>query len=75
MTADKNNTYESALTEFLELCEFTPDEIKAEWPRITKTFDIWEINTAEDFEKGMREEGSGCGGEAVFPGIAGEIGG
>jgi benzoyl-CoA reductase/2-hydroxyglutaryl-CoA dehydratase subunit BcrC/BadD/HgdB len=50
MTADKDKTYESALTSFLELCEFTPDQIKAEWPRITKTFDIWEINTAEDFE-------------------------
>ena len=51
MATDKNKSYESALTSFLELCEFTPEEIKTEWKRITKTFHIWEINTAEEFEK------------------------
>ncbi len=40
-------TYESALKELLELFAFEPDEIETEWPRIKKTFDIWEI-TAED---------------------------
>jgi hypothetical protein len=47
---DKDKEYESALTDFLKLFEFTDEEIKEQWPRLIKTFDIWEINKAEDFK-------------------------
>jgi benzoyl-CoA reductase/2-hydroxyglutaryl-CoA dehydratase subunit BcrC/BadD/HgdB len=47
--SDKDKAYESALTDFLKLFEFTDEEIKEQWPRLIKTFDIWEINKAEDF--------------------------
>ncbi|MBM3132644.1 MAG: hypothetical protein FJZ95_06390, partial [Chloroflexi bacterium] len=51
MTTTAPVTYEAALTEFLELMAFDPPEIKAEWPRIKKTFDTWGI-TAEDIVEG-----------------------
>ena len=49
--AAKNSTvtYESALSDFLSLCGFEPEEIKAEWHRVKKTFDIWDITEPDAF--------------------------
>lgn len=53
MTANTDKAYDAALIEFLELFDFTQDEIKAEWPRLIKTFKTWEINEPEEFKKAI----------------------